>query len=137
MSALALPWRVGSSSQHDVFSVYEEARGVDDDEVIQRAFAENRILITNDKDFGEKVYREPTIGVISCLVMSARQQNRCIRRLLSLCRSHLVSFVVTETKIRFARINPANTHSLAACTLPAGSRDCSQKRPGCASGFCG
>jgi predicted nuclease of predicted toxin-antitoxin system len=34
--------------------------------VIQRAFAENRILITNDKDFGEKVYREqlPHKGVI-------------------------------------------------------------------------
>lgn len=39
--------------KHDLFSVYEEARGIDDDDVIQKAFAENRILITNDKDFGE------------------------------------------------------------------------------------
>ena len=40
---------------HDVFSVYDEARGIGDDEIIQKAFIENRILITNDKGFGEKV----------------------------------------------------------------------------------
>jgi len=35
-------------------------------EVLRTAFAENRILITNDKDFGEKAYRErlPHKGVI-------------------------------------------------------------------------
>ena len=41
---------------HDVFSVYEQARGIDDDEVIDRALAENRIIVTNDKDFGEKYF---------------------------------------------------------------------------------
>lgn len=44
--------------QHDIFSVYDEARGMDDEDVIRKAFAENRVLITNGKDFGEKVYRE-------------------------------------------------------------------------------
>lgn len=44
--------------QHEVFSVYDEARGMDDDAVMAKAFAENWLLITNDKDFGEKVYRE-------------------------------------------------------------------------------
>ena len=43
---------------HEVFSVYHEARGTDDDTIIRKAFAENWILITNDKDFGKKVYRE-------------------------------------------------------------------------------
>ena len=43
---------------HDVFSVYDEARGTDDDTIIEKACNENRILITNDKDFGEKVFRE-------------------------------------------------------------------------------
>jgi len=41
---------------HEVFSVYAEARGMDDDDIIHKAFTENWILITNDKDFGEKVY---------------------------------------------------------------------------------
>ena len=32
---------------YEVFSVYDEARGSDDDAIIQKAFAENWILITN------------------------------------------------------------------------------------------
>ena len=43
---------------YEVFSVYNEARGMPDDDIIQKAFTENWILVTNDKDFGEKVYRE-------------------------------------------------------------------------------
>ena len=43
---------------HEVFSVYDEARGMEDDDILQKAFSENWILVTNDKDFGEKVYRE-------------------------------------------------------------------------------
>ena len=46
------------SQGYEVFSVYEDARGTDDDEILQKAFDENWILITSDKDFGEKVYRE-------------------------------------------------------------------------------
>jgi predicted nuclease of predicted toxin-antitoxin system len=43
---------------HDVFSVFDSARGLPDDDIIHMAFADNRILITSDKDFGAKVYRE-------------------------------------------------------------------------------
>ena len=46
------------SQGHDVFSVYDFARGLDDEAVIEKAFIENWILVTNDKDFGEKVFRE-------------------------------------------------------------------------------
>jgi len=62
---------------HEVFSVYEEARGIDDEEVIQKAFTENWILITNDKDFGEKVYREqhPHKGVVLLRLEDERSSN--------------------------------------------------------------
>ena len=43
--------------KHEVFSVHEQARGMEDDEIIRKAFTENWILITNDKDFGELVFR--------------------------------------------------------------------------------
>ncbi len=42
---------------HDVFSVYDQARGSDDDRVMEIAQFEQRILITNDRGFGEKVFR--------------------------------------------------------------------------------
>ena len=35
-------------SGHDVFSVYDDIRGIDDETIIRKAFSENRILITND-----------------------------------------------------------------------------------------
>ena len=49
-----------------VFSVFEDARGMDDDDIIQKALEEDWILITNDKDFGDKVYRDGRLhrGVI-------------------------------------------------------------------------
>jgi len=55
-----------SDQGHDVFSVYDEARGIDDDQVIQMALDQERVLVTNDKDFGEKVYRDnrPHVGII-------------------------------------------------------------------------
>ena len=51
---------------HEVFSVFNEARGMQDVDIIQKAFTDNWILVTNDKDFGEKVYRErqPHRGVV-------------------------------------------------------------------------
>ncbi|BAZ03443.1 DUF5615 family PIN-like protein [Calothrix sp. NIES-3974] len=45
----------------EVFSVYDEARGISDDKILQKALIENWILITNDRDFGEKIFREGCI----------------------------------------------------------------------------
>jgi uncharacterized protein with PIN domain len=39
------------NQKHEVFSVFEEARGMDDDDIILKALEENWILVTNDKDF--------------------------------------------------------------------------------------
>ena len=65
---------------YEVFSVYEQARGIDDDTIIQKAFDENWILITSDKDFGEKVYRDkyPHRGVILLRLENERSANKSI-----------------------------------------------------------
>ncbi len=42
---------------HDVLYVLERKPGVSDDEVLIEAYNEERILVTEDKDFGELVYR--------------------------------------------------------------------------------
>ncbi|MGC9394543.1 MAG: DUF5615 family PIN-like protein [Anaerolineae bacterium] len=51
---------------HDVLYVIESLRGATDDVVLEQAFAENRILLTEDKDFVELVYqlRYPAYGII-------------------------------------------------------------------------
>ncbi len=51
---------------HDVSYVPEQQAGISDDEVLQTAFREGRILLTEDKDFGELVYRlkKPAYGMI-------------------------------------------------------------------------
>jgi predicted nuclease of predicted toxin-antitoxin system len=97
------------TQEHEVFSVYEEARGIDDDEIIQKAFDENWILITSDKDFGEKVYREqkPHRGVILLRLENERSTNKIdiLRRLLDEYSEQLVDnfIVVTERQVRFAK----------------------------------
>lgn len=94
---------------HEVFSVYEEARGMDDDEIIEKAFAESWILITNDKESGEMVRRRglPHKGLILLRLQDERPPNKIkrLRRLLEEYSKELPSnlVVVTETRLRLAR----------------------------------
>jgi len=96
------------SQGHDVFSVSEEARGMNDDNVLQKAFTENWILITNDKDFGEKSYRDgcPHRGVIFMRLENERAANKIetLRRLLESYAERLPEqyVVVTDNRVRFA-----------------------------------
>jgi len=41
---------------HDVIAITEVAKGATDDEVLELALEKNRVLITEDRDFGELVY---------------------------------------------------------------------------------
>lgn len=93
---------------HDVFSVFDQARGVDDDWIIQKAMNENRILVTNDKDFGEKVFRQHQThkGIVLLRLDDERAVNK-IKKLDSLLKrypenlpNHFV--VVTVDQIRLA-----------------------------------
>jgi predicted nuclease of predicted toxin-antitoxin system len=43
---------------HEVYSVYEESRGIDDKLILQKAYDEKWVIITNDKDFGDMIFRE-------------------------------------------------------------------------------
>lgn len=94
---------------HEVFSVFDDARGADDEWIIQKAFAENWLLITNDKDFGEKVYRERHAhhGVIFLRLADERAANKIavLKQLLASYAERLPDqfVVVTETQVRFAK----------------------------------
>jgi predicted nuclease of predicted toxin-antitoxin system len=96
---------------HEVFSVYEQARGADDDFILHKAFTEDWVLITNDKDFGDKVFRERSHhhGIIVLRLQDERATIKidCLERLLKeyADRLHDHFVVVTEKQIRFARIS--------------------------------
>ncbi len=93
---------------NEVLSVYEEARGITDDAIIKKAFDEGWILITNDKDFGEKVYREklPHKGIILMRLQDERSTNKInvLQRLFVLYPQRIFDgfVVVTENNVRFS-----------------------------------
>jgi predicted nuclease of predicted toxin-antitoxin system len=97
------------AEEHDFFSVYEEARGMLDDAIIHKAFTERWILLTNDRDFGEKVCRERHghRGVILFGLAAERAVNKAetLRRLLAASAEQLADrfVVVTERRVQFAR----------------------------------
>jgi predicted nuclease of predicted toxin-antitoxin system len=93
---------------YQVFSVYEEARGMNDENIIAKAFQENWILITNDKDFGEKVFKEgyPHRGIVFLRLEDERSKIKIetIRQLIKNYKDRLKNnfVVVSEKKVRFA-----------------------------------
>ena len=109
----AAAWLRGQG--YEVFSAYEQSRGADDDSLIAKAFAENWILITNDKDFGEKVYRErrPHHGVVFLRLNDERAANKVLvlARLLAQFAEQLADrfVVVTDERVRFAGVVPLPT----------------------------
>jgi predicted nuclease of predicted toxin-antitoxin system len=91
---------------HDVFSVFDDARGEDDEAILQRAVAEDRILITNDKDFGEKVFREGQAhrGIVLLRLANERSPSKIavLQRLLGQYADQLPGrfTVVSERAVR-------------------------------------
>jgi len=94
---------------HNVVSIYAQARGSADDAIMQKADDEARVLITNDKDFGAKVFRDRRShhGVI--LLRLDDERSACKIEVLShLLASHaerlVGSFVVvSERRVKFGR----------------------------------
>ena len=93
---------------HDVVYVVESMRGATDAEVLRRAFEEKQIVLTEDKDFGELVYRlrRPAHGVV-LLRFATAQRALKISRLRSLLENQperlVGAFVTLEpgmTRIR-------------------------------------
>ena len=61
---------------HDVIAISETTPSADDEVVILRALRENRVLITEDRDFGEMVYSR---GSASAGVIYMRFDSRARR----------------------------------------------------------
>lgn len=97
---------------HDVLYIMEFKPGALDQEVLKKAFDEERILLTEDKDFGELVFhmKKPARGIV-LLRFGVRQRNLKLLRLKQLIHTQSSklegSFVVIDSeKFRFRYLYP-------------------------------
>jgi len=94
----------------DVFSVFENYRGITDYEVIKHSVKEKKILLTEDKDFGEWVFSHKEKGLsVILLRYSFHETPQIITILIKLLKedSHKLHFAyttITTQKIRIRKI---------------------------------
>jgi predicted nuclease of predicted toxin-antitoxin system len=77
-----------SESGHDVVYMSDIAPRAADPEVMKRADRENRLLLTEDKDFGDLVFRQarPVPGLIRVRINPARRLRKGARLLAAIDR---------------------------------------------------
>ena len=91
---------------HDVLAVAEAMPKADDLDILARAVSERRILVTNDKDFGELVYRSGQAhhGVLLLRLRDESSANRVrvVKAILEHYEDQLTShfIVATESAVR-------------------------------------
>lgn len=109
MNALAPLWQSGLEAKGTrFFPGFDELRGASDDELLAKARAEKWILITNDKDFGEMVYRESCshCGIVFLRLRDQRSVPKIdvLNRLIKAYADKLTDafVVVTEAQVRFS-----------------------------------
>jgi predicted nuclease of predicted toxin-antitoxin system len=95
---------------YDIKWIPDYDRQMSDEALLDMAVTEKRILITNDKDFGELAFRQrrPLVGIILLRVTGQRTRDK-IRVLGSLLEDHQSkipgSFIVlSKDKIRVLRM---------------------------------
>lgn len=74
---------------HDVRYLCEESTGADDKTILQQAYQDERIIVTEDKDFGELVHRlhYETRGIVLIRISDTMRPAKA-RRVRELTRRH-------------------------------------------------
>jgi predicted nuclease of predicted toxin-antitoxin system len=94
----------------DVLFVGDLFHGIEDKFILEFAEKEDRILITDDKDFGELIFRlgKPTAGVIFLRLKNNFVENRqkyiieIIKKFNKNLKNHFI--IVTESKVRIKKL---------------------------------
>jgi predicted nuclease of predicted toxin-antitoxin system len=95
---------------HDVLEAAQAMSQADDSAILARAVQESRIVVTNDKDFGELVFRSGQAhgGIVLLRLRdeSSSTRVRVMQAVLDQCKDALPNrFVVaTESQIRVRRM---------------------------------
>lgn len=99
------------SEGHDTLWAGDWPENPGDDEILERAHREGRILITLDKDFGELaiVHGRPHSGIIRLVNLSSRQQAEACLRVIELHGDELRSGVIITVEPNRIRIHLQGT----------------------------
>jgi predicted nuclease of predicted toxin-antitoxin system len=95
---------------YDVIWIPEYDNRLTDDKLLELAKNEHRILITNDKDFGELVFlqRKVSSGIILLRIkdQSIEKKIKNLKKLFDFSQAKVENHfvVITENKIRFIQI---------------------------------
>ncbi|GAB4048327.1 DUF5615 family PIN-like protein [Spirosoma foliorum] len=95
----------------EVYSVYESNRGIRDEAVIESSRNPPRIILTEDKDFGEWVFAHNVKGISVLFLRYHFKETEVMRQVLTqLLSERLTELIgcfttVTIQKIRIRRIN--------------------------------
>ena len=91
---------------YDVLAVAETIPQADDSDILARASSEGRILVTNDKDFGELAFRVGQVheGILLLRLQDERPTN-CVRVLKAVLEQYAARLpshftVATESGVR-------------------------------------
>jgi predicted nuclease of predicted toxin-antitoxin system len=92
----------------DVVSVIQFMKGTGDLEIIRRAIGENRVIITNDKDFGwlAAFYKPPGIVLLRLKDERAENDVKMVSHIIKKYREVILGsiLVASEKKIRIRRL---------------------------------
>lgn len=98
-----------AASGHDVLHVGSWNEDPGDEEILARAYRENRILITLDKDFGELaiVRNQPHSGIVRLVGVAARRQGIVCATVVQqygtlLAAGAIVTVEATRVRVRVA-----------------------------------
>jgi predicted nuclease of predicted toxin-antitoxin system len=102
------------NQKYDVIYIAEKSPAITDEKVIRFANSESRILITNDKDFSELIFRQGKITQGILLIRAANEESsnkiRLVKEVLKKAKNKLRGnfVVVNETGIRIRKIYQKN-----------------------------
>jgi predicted nuclease of predicted toxin-antitoxin system len=93
---------------HDVIWAGNWAEDPGDDEILARAYSEDRILVTLDKDFGElAIFRgTPHCGILRLVNFSAKQQAAVCLQVVTLHGEELQAGAIITAEPGRLRIRP-------------------------------
>lgn len=98
-----------SDAGHDVIWAGDWPADPGDEEILERARQERRVLVTLDKDFGELaiVHRVPHSGIVRLVAMSTSRQVEVSLAVLSRYASQLEAGAIVTADAHRIRLRPA------------------------------